>query len=77
MCFSPALSNSMPNLRQFFAPPFFRLWGIPIVLAALIASGLFSALVLDGWGDVWAWFALGVPVIVMYWFGKHGKRGSH
>ena len=46
-----------------------KLWGTPIVLAVLTASGLVSALVSDGWGDVWSWIGLGVPVAVMTWYG--------
>lgn len=41
------------------------LWGWPAALGLLSASGLVSALVSDGWGDAWAWLALGVPVGVM------------
>lgn len=54
---------------------FLRLWGWPIGLAVLTASGLFTALVSDGAGDVWSWFALGVPVAVMIWFSR-GRRRS-
>ncbi len=42
-----------------------KLWGWPITLGLLSASGLVSALVSDSWGDAWAWFALGFPVLVM------------
>jgi len=45
------------------------LWTWPLLLNGLAASGLVSALVSDGAGDAWAWFALGVPVAVMAWFG--------
>lgn len=44
-----------------------RLWGAPILLALLTASGLVSALVSDGWGDAWSWIGLGVPVAAMAW----------
>lgn len=46
-----------------------RLWGAPIVMGALSASGLVTALVSDHWGDVWSWVGLGVPVGVMAWYG--------
>lgn len=49
--------------------PFWRLWGWPIAIGLLSASGLLSALVSDAWGDAWSWFALGLPVAVMAWFG--------
>ncbi|MCW7536884.1 hypothetical protein OOT46_03325 [Aquabacterium sp. A7-Y] len=45
------------------------MWRWPIALGLLSASGLLSALVSDGWGDAWSWLALGVPVLVMAWFG--------
>lgn len=47
--------------------PLLRLWRWPLVLAALTCSGLVSALLSDGWGDLWAWFALGIPVAVGAW----------
>lgn len=46
-----------------------RMWTIPVVLGVLTATGLLSALVSDLWGDVWSWFALGLPVLVMAWYG--------
>ncbi|HRO59833.1 MAG TPA: hypothetical protein PK177_11825 [Burkholderiaceae bacterium] len=48
--------------------PALRLWGAPLVLGLLTASGLLSALVSDTWGDMWSWFALGIPVVVMVVF---------
>lgn len=42
-----------------------RLWGWPVALGLLSASGLTSALVSDGWGDAWSWLALGLPVLVI------------
>jgi hypothetical protein len=45
--------------------PVLRLWAWPIVLGALTATGLTTALISDGWGDTWAWLALGVPIAVM------------
>ena len=47
---------------------FLRLWGWPIALGLLSATGLTSALVSDAWGDIWSWLALGVPVAVMAWY---------
>lgn len=54
--------------------PFLRLWGWPLVLGLLTASGLASALVSDQWGDPWSWLALGIPVIVMAWFGWRREK---
>lgn len=48
-------------------PASHKLWGAPVVLGVLTASGLVSALVSEGWGDVWSWIGLGVPVAVMAW----------
>ncbi|BEP63295.1 hypothetical protein GmRootV213_38490 [Variovorax sp. V213] len=49
---------------------FRRMWGWPIVLGVLTAVGLVSALFSDGGlGDVLAWFALGIPVVVCAWYG--------
>ncbi|MFZ4288062.1 hypothetical protein [Variovorax sp. HJSM1_2] len=48
--------------------PFWKLWGWPIVLGVFSATGLFTALVSDAWGDVWSWIGLGVPVAVIAWF---------
>jgi hypothetical protein len=48
---------------------FWRLWGAPILMGLLSASGLASALVSDDWGDAWSWVGLGVPVAAMAWYG--------
>ena len=48
---------------------FWRLWGAPLCLGLLSTSGLISALLSDGWGDHWSWWALGLPLLVMAWFG--------
>ena len=45
-----------------------QLWGCPIALGLLSASGLVTALVSESWGDVWSWVGLGVPVVVMTWY---------
>ncbi len=53
-------------------PPhsFRRMWGWPIALGLLTTIGLISALFSDGgFGDMLAWFALGVPVVVCAWYG--------
>jgi len=49
--------------------PFLRLWAWPLLMALLSASGLISALVSDALGDAWSWFGLGLPVLVMAYFG--------
>ena len=48
--------------------PFFKLWGWPIVLGLLTATGLGTGLVSEGWGDVWSWVGLGVPTATVAWF---------
>jgi hypothetical protein len=52
---------------------FRRVWTWPLVIAAFSLSGLLSALVSDGWGDVWAWLALGLPLMVIARF-SFGRR---
>lgn len=49
--------------------PTLRLWAWPLALGLLTVSGLLSALVSEHWGDAWSWFALGLPVAVMCWWG--------
>lgn len=66
---SAALSEPAERPASQAASPFLRLWGWPLLLGLLSASGLVSALVSDGWGDAWSWFALGLPVAVMAWYG--------
>lgn len=51
------------------SPEFKHLWRWPIVLGWLTASGLVSALLSDHWGDWWSWLSLGLPVVVMLWYG--------
>lgn len=46
---------------------FMRIWGWPLVIGTIVTSGLFSALLSDGWGDAWSWLALGLPVAVSAW----------
>ena len=53
---------------------FRRMWAWPIGLGVLTASGLVSGLVSDHLGDVWAWVGLGVPVVVMCYYGF--KKGE-
>lgn len=52
-----------------FSPETRRVWTWPVLLGLLTTTGLLSALVSDGWGDVWSWVALGVPVAVTAWYG--------
>jgi len=56
--------------------PFLRLWAWPLLLALLSASGLISALLSDALGDVWSWFSLGLPVVVMGYFGLRRAASS-
>lgn len=44
---------------------FWRLWGGPLALAVVTTSGLVAALVSEGAGDIWSWFALGLPLAVV------------
>lgn len=56
------------HTKDRMSPELRRLWAWPLALGLLTTSGLLSALVSDGWGDAWAWFALAVPVAVGGWF---------
>lgn len=50
--------------------PFWRIWRWPIALGLLTAIGLVSALFSDGGpGDVIAWGALGLPLVLAGWLG--------
>ena len=53
---------------------FLSLWGWPSFLGLTTASGLLSALLSDGAGDVWSWFALGFPIAAALWFVFFGSR---
>jgi len=44
-----------------------RVWRAPLLLAAVSALGLTSALLADGLGDVLAWLTLAAPVAVVCW----------
>lgn len=50
-------------------------FGIPILLAAITAAGLLSALLGDDMWDALSWAALGLPVAVCLWFWL-GQRPS-
>lgn len=56
------------------APSFRQLWAWPIALGVLTLTGLLSALISDGWGDVWSWIALGIPVATITWFSCFSRR---
>lgn len=44
-----------------------RVWRAPLLLAAVSAVGLTSALLADGLGDALAWLMLAAPVVVVGW----------
>ena len=67
-----ATARAAPARRRGEGASAWRLWGWPVALGLLTASGLLSALVSEAGGDAWSWLALGVPVAVMAWFG--GRR---
>jgi hypothetical protein len=58
-------------------PPTLRLWGWPLAIGLLSATGLISALLSDTWGDAWSWVALGTPLAVMAWFGLRRAARRH
>jgi hypothetical protein len=48
--------------------PFIRLWGKPLLLAALTIFGLVAALTGTGIWHLLSWIALTVPVGTMAWY---------
>lgn len=73
MNWSTSKEPAAPPRRQGEGVSAWRLWGWPVALGALTASGLLSALVSEAGGDAWSWFALGVPVAVMAWFARRRR----
>ncbi|RYF27478.1 MAG: hypothetical protein EOO33_04175 [Comamonadaceae bacterium] len=69
-----AISDSPAHPPAPQQRPFLRLWLWPLVLGVLTLTGLVSALVSEGWGDVWSWLALGIPVAAMAWFACIARR---
>ncbi|MBV8604811.1 MAG: hypothetical protein JO224_09035 [Pelomonas sp.] len=57
------MSDTQPRPPPPARPAWVHLWAWPIALGLLTASGLVAALVSDGPGRVWSWFALGLPVV--------------
>lgn len=48
--------------------PFWKLWGIPILLGVSSIFGLLCALIGDGPWDVLSWLLLGLLIIVIAYF---------
>ncbi|AHL36339.1 hypothetical protein CD58_27265 [Pseudomonas brassicacearum] len=46
---------------------FWKVFGIPLVIGALCAAGLFSALLGDGLWDAVSWLGLGIPSVLAVW----------
>jgi len=52
-----------------------KVWGAPLLLAALTVFGLLSALLGTGVWHWLAWIAIGIPVMVLAWYlWPHGSR---
>ncbi|WPB56815.1 hypothetical protein [Xylophilus sp. GOD-11R] len=62
------MSHSHSNIHHHRGERW-ALWRWPLAMGVLSAVGLIAGLVWDGWGDWLSWAALGVPVVVMLWFG--------
>lgn len=67
-------ADTKTERRAETGPPFLRLWGWPLSLALLTATGLLSALLSEHWGDWWSWFGLGLPLAVIGWFTRPRAR---
>ncbi|WP_286915938.1 MULTISPECIES: hypothetical protein [Pseudomonas] len=46
---------------------FWPVFGIPLVIGLIGATGLFAALLGDGWWDALAWVGLGIPAVLGGW----------
>ena len=46
---------------------FWRVFGIPLGISLLSATGLFAALLGDGLWDSLSWVGLGVPAVIGVW----------
>lgn len=51
-----------------------RIFRIPLLLAAVSLVGLVSALLGDGLWDALSWAALTLPLAVIAWFWRHPAR---
>jgi hypothetical protein len=62
MTASPA--KDRPSIRRVFGPP--------LLLAAISAFGLIAAFAFGTAGHVLSWLGVGAPIIVVAWFGLRG-----
>lgn len=49
------------------ASNFWKVFAIPLLIALLTATGLFSALLGDGLWDAPSWLGLGIPAVIGLW----------
>jgi hypothetical protein len=61
-----------------------RIFGAPILLAALTVFGLLAALLGEGWWHALAWLALSIPLVSIVWnvplrgaLFRLGRRGPY
>ena len=64
-----------------------RVWLMPVFIGLASAAGLVTALLDDGVGEVFSWIALGLPVVLSFWYlaglnlaripGRSGQPKSH
>ncbi len=45
-----------------------RVWLMPVLIGLLSAGGLVTALLDDGVGEIFSWIALGLPVLISFWY---------
>jgi len=57
--------------------PFRKVWGAPLLLAALTLFGLLAALLGTGIWHWASWLTLTVPIAVMGWYCRPGRKESH
>ena len=67
VCQMPSRKTTVIHLEgiTIMKKNFWRLWGIPILLAILSLFGLIAALLGDGLWDLLGWIALSVPLILV------------
>jgi hypothetical protein len=56
---------------------FRHVWGMPILLGVLTATGLVAGLLGEGWWDAVAVAGLGIPVLVGAWHLMKPARTPH
>lgn len=54
-----------------------KVWLWPIIVGTLSLAGLIIGLVYEGWGDVFAWLTVGIPVALSLWYGWYKRKPTN